>query len=158
MAATKLIFSYNLVGEGQAECYISDGTEEARIPIWHLTPDALGDFLRAVIGQLKGSSPTRCIWEDEIAEYRWLFRIHDSLLDVNILRFNVPFSSLPDEDGEVIFASTFPFRKFTTKIRNELGRLVRDVGIEEYSRRWHGRFPSELYAELQSLLRQIPPN
>jgi hypothetical protein len=136
------------------EAFISDGVREARMFVWDVT-DALGNFTRCVAQLLLGAAYAYCVWEDDPGEHKWIFHRDGDLVGIRILRFPTSFNGYgyPDERGEVIFETRCSLIKFASKVRNELRRLLAELGGEEYERLARAAFPQETYASLRALLR-----
>lgn len=150
----KLVFSYRLAGR-DAEAFISDGTREARMWVWHVS-DALGDLLRCVAQLLEGGDYAWCVWEDDPGEHKWVFRRRGDDIALQILRFPTSFNGYgaPEERAEPIFHATCSLTKFAAKVRNEARRLLNEVGIQEYSRVTGHAFPLAHYEVLRRLLQE----
>ena len=150
----KLLFTY-CVAEHDSDATISDGVNEARMQVWHVT-DALGDLLRCVVQLLEGHEEVWCVWEDDPGEHKWTFHCSGELLRIRILRFPTSFSGYgaPDAWATVLFETTCALLKFATKVRNEVRRLLQEVGPEEYRRRLGHEFPQAYYQRLRQLIHQ----
>jgi hypothetical protein len=152
-----LVFSYRLADRGGHEAIISDGVDEAHMYVWYVS-DGLGELVRIVVQLLQGYEYAYCQWEDDPGEHKWVLRREGEMVRITILRFPSSFNGYgaPDEWAEVIFETTCPLVKFAAKVRNELRRLLSELGEDEYQRRAKAPFPMDDYNVLRQLVHEIP--
>jgi hypothetical protein len=150
-------FTYRLVGLGWAEARLVDGAASATITASYLS-DALADLLEAVAGLLAGAEETRCCWEEEPGEYRWIFRQDGRRVDLDVLWFDDDYDPETDfrgvdEQGKLVFTTQQSLRVLAAAIADGAGLVLAEHGEEGYLAQWHlYPFPTETLARVQKLL------
>jgi hypothetical protein len=160
-------FEYRLTGTGWAEARIADGTSEAVITASYLS-DALGDLIRAVRHLLEGAAETRCSWEEEPGEYRWIFLRAGNDVRLTILEFDdlwgwpaedggvaVP-SPEPDERGDLQFSTTQPLAVLARAIAEGAQATLDEHGETGYLAEWiEAPFPTYDLAQIRQYLSDL---
>lgn len=150
----KLVFSYQLTSHSMAEAYFADSQSDARLEVWNITPDPLGDLLRALLAVLLGTGDGRCNWENDPGQSRLMFCRQDDIVHLTIRSFEVTFSTAADEAGTILFTTEYPLVRLVTKVRNELRRLLGQWGSDGYEAYWGQPFPHVQFDQLDRLLRE----
>ena len=128
-------FTYRLTGTGWAEARLAEGSNEVTITASYLE-DALGDLLEAVGVLLEGAEQSRCCWEEEPGEYRWVFQRVASDVRLRVLAFRDLYSKEPDDRGTVVFESSMPLREVAAAIADGAQAVLDEYGEDEYLRLW----------------------
>lgn len=146
--------SYQLTGEGWAECdVVVDDRLASTLIASHLS-DALRDLLGAVVRILEGEAEATASFEDEPGEYRWrLIRLTPDRLQVRILAFP-DMRDDPDDEGKVLVDAVCRLRTFAGSVYSASQRLLEKHGLEGYFDLWGMEFPMEKFETLERLLRQ----
>jgi hypothetical protein len=145
-------FGYRFVGRGSSEAEIRDGVDAAALTAQFLS-DALGDLSRAVLTLLQGLLQSKCSWQEEPGEYRWLFEQRSEHLHIRIIWFDDTFSRQLDQRGKLIFESECQLRQFAVQMRDELERLLAQHGEAGYKSSWVNHdFPLPELEKLNQLL------
>lgn len=152
----KLVFRYKLTSPSMAEAYFADSQGDVRLEIWNITPDPLGDLLRALLTVLRGTGEGRCNWETDPGQSRLLFHRREDMVSITILGFEVTFSTAADQAGAILFRTEYPLIRFANKVRNELRRLLGEWGSAGYERYWGQSFPYAQFDQLDHFLREQP--
>lgn len=136
-------FEFTLSGQGWADARIEDENGQAQMEVSHLT-DALSDLLHAVWRSGEGDAETRCSWEDEPGEYRWILRRAGGDVRIAILQFQSGYPRKSDRLGLVIFETQQKWSTFAHAIALGASRVIADDGGEDYRDRWQFPFPTRL--------------
>lgn len=151
-------FDYRLVGAGWAEGRIADDDGGCTITASYLS-DALGNLLEAVVAVLQGAAESRCSWDEEPGEYRWVFACTGSELRLRILAFDELWGEKPDSDGQVLFATVQSPVAIGAAVLATATALLKEHGLEGYREKWvEFDFPSEALARLESVVRRLRAN
>jgi hypothetical protein len=144
-------FWYRLAGKGWSEAGIFDGVEQALLTASYLS-DGLTELVDAVNALLQGREESRCAWQEEPGEYRWIFARRGDHLKIDIRWFGDTFSTESDERGQPVFSSECSLLRFAMQLRDQLATLIEEHGADGYQRQWGMPFPREEYRRLQELL------
>jgi hypothetical protein len=128
--------------------------ESSVTPTASYLSDALGDLIRAVRALLEGAEDARASWEEEPGEYRWIFHRNGSEVRMRLLAFPDIYDHSPDDDGQVLLDATCSLRNLGLAVAAGAQRVLDEVGLDEYQRRWiEHPYPSDDLAALDQLLR-----
>jgi hypothetical protein len=142
-------FEFRLLGVGWAEGHITDGTNHATFTASYTT-DALDDLLYAVWRLLEGDAETRCSWQDEPGESRWIMRRQGDDVSVRVLGYSDYSRKLPDESGQPLFETLQPTLEFARAVALGASRTLQRHGTEGYEFEWHrGPFPARTLELIQ---------
>jgi hypothetical protein len=142
-------FSYRLTGSGWAEARIADEQAWVTLPASYLS-DALGVLLEAVGVLLEGGAESRCSWEEEPGEYRWIFQRRDDSIHLRVLAFRDQMAEEPDDQGALVFETTQPLREIAGAIADGAEAVLTEYGEAEYLRRWvEHPFPADHLAMIR---------
>jgi hypothetical protein len=130
-----LEFSYRLTGFGWSEARIADATGEATVTASYLS-DALRDLVDAVCVITEGKLESRCSWDEEPGEYRWIFNRDSNAARLKILVFDELWSDKPDTEGRLIYTTEQPILRLARLVLSECQRLLNDLGEDGYHREW----------------------
>jgi hypothetical protein len=144
-------FWYRLSGAGWSEAGIFDGVNRAFLTASYLS-DALTALVDAVNALLQGRAESRCAWQEEPGEYRWIFARRGDHLMIDIRWFGDTFSTESDERGQPVFSSDYSLVRFAIQLRDQLAKLMGEHGADGYQRSWGAPFPWEAYRRLEELI------
>jgi hypothetical protein len=146
---------FRLTGSGWAECDLTVRDTRLTMTVSY-TSDALRDLLDATIEMLRNSESATASFDEEPGEYRWcLERISDNKLNIKIRWFDDVASGKPDCEGKLLFDQSCGKRTFGSAIAAACGKLLSEIGIEDYRRKWlRYPFPENEYAKLTEILQQ----
>lgn len=130
---------------------ISDAGERIEIPVSFLT-DAIHDWAEQ-ISRLKGDvRQVTIVMQTEPGEYRArISKISDQEVRFELLCMNDNFSSQPNEAGKKVFDQNTRTIKLKKTVYRELTKL-KNLGADEYKKRWAEPFPSEAYEKIDRSL------
>lgn len=132
-----ILFSYDLVGTGWAECTLEVKNKKVKITASYLS-DALGDLSMAIYKALCGEKDSRAIFTDEPGEYRWIFKkANEKITELKIIKYIDYDLNLPDEDGVVIFEENIDLLEFSNAFVEEVSKLIERYGLDGYRETWH---------------------
>jgi hypothetical protein len=134
-------FSYSLWSHGWARAFIGNGRVEVKVTASYLT-DALGDFVDAV-QRLFTEDRTECIWEEEPGEFLW--KLHNEGVRCVVEVF---------QDGRVpeIFSGDDDLLHFGGEVEGAIQKLLDELGVEGYLKKWGHPFPQEAYSKLKQAI------
>ena len=145
-------FSYRLMGLGCAKATLSHGGKTITMECSYMT-DSLRDLLKTLENLLIRDGETRCSWDDEPGEYRWLFNRSESSASLRILYFSDINSQSPDFEGDVLIEFTSSLRDLALSILNGIQEVLNEYGEDGYLELWHEYpFPTEDLRTVQKLL------
>ncbi|HEY0069091.1 MAG TPA: hypothetical protein VGE04_03890 [Chloroflexia bacterium] len=152
-------FTYKFDEHGWATAHISDSVNELTIHPSRVTGSGIEDLADKVVALLRAdregiSTTLRCSWGDEPGEYRWVLENHTGSVRIYILWFDIPWSHLADDKGEVLFSTECSLLKFAIQVKTELRAALDTLGEVEYKQRVRRDFPQRTYDELKSLVRE----
>ena len=145
-----LTIRYRLTGTGWSECDLASEEMSVTISASYMS-DALGDLSRAVLELVQGEGESRCSFEEEPGEYRWIFTRTDGEagVDLHILWFNDAFEKQPDERGKEVFAAATTMPELVRALVAALDEVRDSHGVEGYRERWvEHDFPEDEHAAL----------
>lgn len=145
---------YKLTGAGWAACTIKVDGCECTATASYLS-DALGALLAAVNQVLSGEVESRCSFDEEPGEYRWIFSRHeDGRLSIRILLFDDLWSELPDAQGRTVLFAQCHLREFANSVMSTCSDLLKKYGLRGYEEKWiEHEFPSDEYDRLCQYLK-----
>ena len=114
-------FALSIVDE--REIVVIDGVETLKLPASFASD--LSGLGQAVVRLLHGVDSATCAWtvgswHISPGDYRWLLARDGDDLELRILRFPMPFSRKPDEQGELVFSTVCALRRFAVQVKNAL--------------------------------------
>lgn len=136
----EVTFWCRLAGQGWIEAGIYDGANHA-FPTASYLSDALGDLTRTVVSLLEGAEAATCSWEEEPGEFQWVFARDSEALNLRILWFEDQFERQPEDPGELRFSTRCTPMRLACQLRDQLRRLLEEVGTDRYQREWRFPFP-----------------
>jgi len=145
-----LTIRYRLTVTGWSECDLRSDEMLATISASYLS-DALGDLARAVLALVQGEGESRCSFEEEPGEYRWIFTRTDGEagVDLHILSFNDAFARLPDERGDEVFTAATTMPELVRALVAALDEVREEHGLDGYRAKWvEHYFPDDEHAAL----------
>jgi hypothetical protein len=145
-------FEFNLSGHGGADGEVTDEMSHASIPASYIS-DALGDLLYAVWRVTQGDPTSRCSWDDEPGEWRWIMTRDDRDVSLRVLWFDGRHPPRADEHGALIYQTRQDVRVFARAFALGASRTLADNGEEGYRDRWGKPFPIRKLEVLQTALR-----
>jgi hypothetical protein len=102
---------------------------------------------------LCGASNSRCSWDEEPGEYRWIFHAVGDELQLRILWLDDNYPKQPDEEGRLVFETAEPISAIANTIADAAQRVLDKHGEDDYQKKWHEYpFPT---ATLQSLRERL---
>ena len=115
---------------------------------------SLGELLTALWSLLEDTPATRCSWELEPGEYRWVFTRHDDQAALSVLAFpDNSWENGPDEEGTTIFDISGPLDALATAFVDGFEAVLQEYGVDGFRERWNMHpFPSEFLSEVKALL------
>jgi hypothetical protein len=118
--------------------------------------DALGNLIDAVAELLrKGVRESRCSWDEEPGEYRWIFTRDRRTIHVRILAFNELHGDEPDDQGRLLFETVQPVEVVGQAVVDCATAVLERHGECEYREKWvEHPFP---FAQLQLLKDRLNP-
>jgi hypothetical protein len=146
-------FEFNLSGRGSADAELTDEVTHASIPASYIS-DALGDLLCAAWRITQGASTSRCSWDDEPGEWRWIMTRDDRDVSLRVLWFDGRRPPRADEHGEHIYQTRQDVGVFARAVALGASRTLADNGEDGYRDRWGRPFPTRKLEVLQAALRQ----
>ncbi len=146
-------FEFSLSGSGGADAEVADEVSRASIPASYIS-NALGDLLYAVWRITQGESTSRCSWDDEPGEWRWIMTRDDREVSLRILWFDGRRPPRADEHGELIYQTQQDVRVFARAFALGASRTLAENGEEGFRDRWGTPFPTRKLEVLQAALRQ----
>jgi hypothetical protein len=72
-------------------------------------------------------------WYTPPGNYHWLITRLDEEVEIRILWFPRPPNHRPDEQGDVVFATRCPLRRFAVQVKNQLQQLASTQPGEDYA-------------------------
>jgi hypothetical protein len=145
-------FSYRLTGTGWAQARIADDATWVVLTVSYLS-DALGDLLEAIGELLEGAPETRCWWEQEPGEYRWIFRRSGGDVSLTILAVSDQHAGESDEQGRHLFGTTQPLTVLAQAIADGAAAVLHEHGEHGYKEQWvEAPFPKARLAIIRELL------
>ena len=150
--STVIEFDYQLTGQGWSAAWIADDTGSARLSASYLS-DALRHLLEAVALSVEGVPESRCSWDEEPGEYRWILRRSGEQVVVTILWFDDLWSGLADQRGRPVFETTQDAQALGTAVEGGARRLLDELGPQEYERqRFEHPFPLDALDRLHTAI------
>jgi len=146
-------FEFNLSGHGSADAELTDEVTHASIPASYIS-DALGDLLYAAWRITKGDSTSRCSWDDEPGEWRWIMTRNDRDVSLRVLWFDGRRPPRADEHGEQIYQTRQDVGVFARAVALGASRTLADNGAGGFRDRWGKPFPTRKLEVLQAALRR----
>jgi hypothetical protein len=144
-------FSYRIAFIGEVEARLADERTAATVTASWVTEDALGDLLEALVHLLEGAAETRCSWEEEPGEYRWIFIRTRGQVELRVLGFADLDDHEPDEHGRLVFATRQDPQTLVSVIADGITAMLAEYGEAGYQE-WMDPFPAQTFARLQQLL------
>src|SRR4051812_45638904 len=95
---------YRVTGTGWAEANVRDGSAGITVTASYLS-DALRSLVEAASLLCEGLSESRCSWDEEPGESRWIFRRVGYSVELRILRFDELWGDEPDHAGVEVFVT-----------------------------------------------------
>jgi hypothetical protein len=138
-------------GSGWAEAGIGNSDGHVNLTASYLS-DALGDLLYAVWQCASGAPETRCSWEDEPGEYRWIRRRDGDQIHRRILRFDDLNKRRPDEVGELLFDTRQDWATIARSVALGAARTLEKHGEYDYRNEWGHPFPTATLALIRARL------
>ena len=145
-------FEFRLTGSGWAEAGIGDDANHANPTASYLS-DALGDLLRAVLRMIEGGEESRCSWEEEPGEFRWIFRRDGANVWLRLLEFDDLYGHRPDDAGRLVFETRQDVAALARAIALGASQVLERYGEKGYEDRW-GRFPfpTSILTQIQAVV------
>jgi hypothetical protein len=144
-------FSYRIAFIGEVEARLADECDTATVTASWVTEDTLGDLLEALVALLEGAAETRCSWEEEPGEYRWIFTRTNGQVELRVLGFADLDDHEPDERGELVFATRQDLQVLAAAIVDGITAMLAEYGEDGYQE-WMDPFPTQMLARLRELL------
>jgi hypothetical protein len=116
-----------LSGGGRATLEGDDG--EATLFVDDLV-DPLQELAWATRDLLRGSQIASAEWVEVPGSWRWRPAREGEHISIRMIHMRDWFSRLPDERGEVVFQTTCRCADFAGQMTSELGRILRQHGME----------------------------
>ena len=144
-----LQLTYDLVGTGWCRCEIRLGTSEAVVTGSYLS-DCLRGLARATLDMAGGSPLSRCSFDEEPGEFRWLLRRDANELQLRILEFDELWGEQPDSEGTEIINLSCPVASFVIAVRDALRSVRSKYGLAGYLEKWvEHDFPQDELDQLE---------
>jgi hypothetical protein len=141
---------YRLVGTGWSRCSIALDGDQVEITGSYLS-DCLGALADAAVLLQGGATSTRCSFDEEPGEYRWIIECTGSQARVRILEFAELWGDRPDAEGQVLLDGHCDATAFVTAVRDALERVANVHGVDGYKQRWvEHDFPAAQLRTLQN--------
>jgi hypothetical protein len=145
-------FSYRLTGVGWGEAIVGCNEKTVTLTTSYLT-DVLHDLLTAVQLLLEGATESRCSWDLEPGQYRWIFVRNAGSANLQILGMDDFWNDIPDDEGTEIFTCTEPLLAMATGIVLGIQSVLDQYGEDEYLERWvEHPFPTAILRAVKRLL------
>lgn len=151
-AADTFELRYRLTGIGWSEAVVADEHHRTVVTASHIS-DALALLIDAVATVAEDDSESRCSWEEEPGEHRWVLRRTGDVLAVQVLSF-ASSQGAADIDGAVIFETEQPVLRVARAVFSAAQQLLDDLGPERYLDEW-ARYPFP-FESLERLRRALP--
>ena len=127
---------YRITGSGWAEASVRDAEGGVTVTASYLS-DALRSLVDAASLLCEGLGESRCSWDEEPGEFRWIFRRVDHDVELRILRFDELWGGQPDQAGVEVFASRQPAATVVRAVLRAADAVLHRMSEDEYERAWH---------------------
>jgi len=144
-------FEFKLLDPDSADGELEAEAGLVTIPASYIS-DCLGNLLYALWSLMQGEAETRCSWEDEPGEYRWIMRRGGDDVSLRILQFADSVPRQPDEVGRPIFETRQNLRVFARAIALGASRALAQHGEGGYEDRMHRPFPARTLELIQAAI------
>lgn len=121
--------------------------EEIEIPVSFLS-DAVEDIARQFVALHKGATEVTMTMQTEPGEYR--FRIKkrsQTIVQFMVYEMSDNFSSEAVTEGRLLMSEELTLVKLTKLFYRELSKM-KEMGLEEYHKRWSFDFPLNAYERI----------
>jgi hypothetical protein len=147
-----LRFSYQLTGAGWSSAQLDSGDVTVSLSASYLS-DALRHLVEAVALVAEGVSSSRCSWDEEPGEFRWLFTRDNQSVRIVILVFDELWGNEPDERGRVIFDEAVAVQELARGILRGADDVLAQMTVEQYREKWiEHDYPTDAVERLRTAL------
>jgi len=150
--ANLIEISLKLTGRGWLEAILKGDDAESIISASYLS-DAPSDLIKSVILLLEGVKESKCEWQIEPGEYRWLLKKESDFVHIQIVLLNQSFSG--NSKGQVVFIGTGDLLEFALSIMRGFSRIALEYPADDYMNLWGHEFPVEALGRLNKAIKKM---
>ncbi|MDQ0170650.1 hypothetical protein [Paenibacillus tundrae] len=139
----------NLEPHGWLDIFITPTSgERIEIPASFLT-DAIRDLVDKLIALRKGADDVEITIQTEPGEYRFWIKKHSlRYVQFEVYEMSDNFSSGAIHEGHRLMSEEVPMVRLYKLMYRELKKM-KDLGIDEYKKRWSGDFPLSGFTQIE---------
>lgn len=121
--------------------------EQIEIPVSFLS-DAVGEIARHIVALHKGVTEVTMTLQTEPGEYRfWIKKRSQVIVQFMVYEMSDNFSTEAVTEGGLLMSEELTLVKLTKLFYRELSKL-KELGPEEYHKRWSFDFPLDAYERI----------
>ncbi|MGE6575373.1 hypothetical protein [Paenibacillus xylanexedens] len=124
-----------------------DQGEQIEIPVSFLS-DAVDEIARQFVALHKGATEVTMTMQTEPGEYRfWIKKRSQVIVQFMVYEMSDNFSTEAVTEGRLLMSEELSLVKLTKLFYRELSKL-KEMGLEEYHKRWSFDFPLNAYERI----------
>ncbi|PRA08721.1 MULTISPECIES: hypothetical protein [unclassified Paenibacillus] len=128
-----------------------DQGEQIEIPVSFLS-DAVEDIARQFVALHKGATEVTITMQTEPGEYRfWIKKRSQTMVQFMVYEMSDNFSTEAVTEGRLLMSEELTLVKLTKLFYRELSKM-KEIGPEEYHKRWSFDFPLNAYERIERIV------
>lgn len=147
----KFTFSYNPGDHGWADATIQNEGTSCQIDSISYLSDAFRDLSEAIRILMKtDAAETSCAFEHEPGRTKMRFTRCEDQVKIEIYKFQNELRDETWDKGELEFTTRTLLKRLKSQYMAAADRILQDIGMEEYRKRWGYDFPIEEYDKIKN--------
>jgi hypothetical protein len=142
-------FAYNLSEHGWADVTIQNEGHTYHIDSISYVSDAFRALGEAICRLINGCDDTGCSFDHEPGATRIRFRASGNTIHLIVYRFDSDLRYIPWEKGKVQYTTITALSRITSQYLEAADRILRQLGVDEYMRRWGYPFPLDVCDQIK---------